>query len=51
MFIATGSPVKLCTAFGAGYFYIPGTDTCQNARQITANQFDIARLPTGSGEL
>jgi hypothetical protein len=20
--------VRVCTAYGAGYFYIPGTDTC-----------------------
>ena len=20
--------VKICTAYGAGFFYIPGTDTC-----------------------
>jgi hypothetical protein len=35
--------VRICSLYGAGYFYIPGTDTCLNTRQITANQFDTAR--------
>lgn len=34
---------KVCTLYGAGFFYIPGTDTCTNARQIVDNQFAIAR--------
>ena len=29
-----------------GFFYIPGTDTCANARQILDNQFAIARKLT-----
>jgi hypothetical protein len=33
--------VKVCSLFGAGYFYFPGTDTCidvatNDARQVTA---------------
>ena len=28
---------------GAGFFYVTGTDTCTNARQIVENQFVIAR--------
>ena len=35
--------VRICSLYGAGYFHIPGTDTCQNANQITGNQFAIDR--------
>ena len=35
--------VKICSLYGAGFFYIPGTDTCMNANQIVADQFAIAR--------
>jgi hypothetical protein len=38
--------VRICTLYGAGYFYIPGTDTCTSARQIVDNQFAIARANT-----
>ena len=38
--------VRLCTLYGAAFFYIPGTDTCVNARQIVDNQFAIARANT-----
>lgn len=38
--------VKVCSLYGAGFFYIPGTDTCTNATQIVANQFAIAREAT-----
>ncbi|WP_371126176.1 porin [Bradyrhizobium sp.] len=34
---------RVCSLYGAGFFYIPGTDTCSNARQIVENQFAIAR--------
>lgn len=34
---------KVCSLYGAGFFYIPGTDTCTSARQILENQFAIAR--------
>ena len=37
---------RICDAFGAGFFYIPGTDTCTNANQIATNQFDLARAQT-----
>jgi hypothetical protein len=37
---------KVCSLYGAGFFYIPGTDTCTNASQIVANQFAIARAST-----
>src|SRR3954451_22621528 len=32
--------VKICSLYGAGFFYIPGSDTCTNANQIATNQFD-----------
>jgi hypothetical protein len=35
--------VKICSLYGDGFFYIPGTDTCVNTRQIVADQFAIAR--------
>jgi Porin subfamily len=38
--------VKICSLYGSGFFYIPGTDTCTNANQIVGNQFAIARLST-----
>ena len=38
--------VKVCSLYGAGFFYIPGTDTCVNANQIVADQFAIARAQT-----
>lgn len=38
--------VKICTLYGAAFFYIPGTDTCVNARQIADDQFAIARAAT-----
>ncbi|WP_247990946.1 porin [Bradyrhizobium sp. 186] len=38
--------VKVCSLYGAGFFYIPGTDTCTSANQIVTNQFDLARAQT-----
>ena len=38
--------VRICTIYGAGFFYIPGTDTCLQANQIVENQFAIARAST-----
>src|SRR5262245_23618153 len=40
--------VKVCSLYGAGFFYTPGTDICTNAYQIAQNQFDIARAQTRS---
>lgn len=34
---------RVCSLYGAGFYYIPGTDTCSNAQQILQNQFAIAR--------
>jgi hypothetical protein len=38
--------VPVCSIYGAAFFYIPGTDTCVNARQIVDDQFAIARAAT-----
>jgi hypothetical protein len=38
--------VKVCSLYGAGFFYLPGTDTCGNTNQIVADQFAIARANT-----
>ncbi len=38
--------VKICTIYGATFFYIPGTDTCVSASQIVDAQFAIARAQT-----
>src|SRR5689334_4037926 len=38
--------VRVCSLYGAGLFYIPGTDTCVNANQILADQFALARQLT-----
>jgi Porin subfamily len=38
--------VRVCSLYGAGFFYIPGTDTCTSAYQIVQNQFDIAKANT-----
>lgn len=38
--------VRVCSLYGAGFSYIPGTDTCVQNRQIVDNQFAIARNAT-----
>jgi hypothetical protein len=38
--------VRICTIYGATFFYIPGTDTCVTASQIVDAQFAIARAAT-----
>lgn len=38
--------VRICDIFGVGFYYIPGTDTCQNANQIVDNQFAAAKAVT-----
>jgi hypothetical protein len=43
---AASGIVKVCSLYGAGFFYIPGTDTCTQAAQIIDNQFAIAKAQT-----
>ncbi|HLQ88788.1 MAG TPA: porin [Xanthobacteraceae bacterium] len=38
--------LKVCSIYGDAFFYIPGTDTCVNAKQIVDDQFGIARALT-----
>jgi hypothetical protein len=38
--------VRVCSIYGAGFSYIPGTDTCLQNRQVVDNQFAIARNAT-----
>src|SRR4051812_15704064 len=38
--------VRVCSLYGVGFFYLPGTDTCVNANQILADQFALARQLT-----
>ena len=38
--------VRVCTAYGAGFFYIPGTDTC--IRLSGRARLDVGYQPTGS---
>lgn len=40
--------VRVCSTYGAGFFYTPGTDTCTSAYQIGQSQYDIARAQTRS---
>ena len=46
--------VRVCTAYGAGFFYIPGTDTCLRisgrARFEGAYQTSSSRQPGASGD-
>ncbi len=52
--VASGRPaeaapveyVKICDYYGAGYFYIPGTDICQNANAIPQTQSAISGFAT-----
>ena len=41
-----GRVQKICSVYGANFFYIPGTDTCVNAGQTVQSQFDLARQIT-----
>lgn len=38
--------VRVCDIYGAGFFYMPGTDTCLQSNQVVENQFAIARAST-----
>jgi hypothetical protein len=38
--------VRVCDIYGAGFFYMPGTDTCLQTNQVVDNQFAIARAST-----
>jgi hypothetical protein len=38
--------VRICSLYGAGFFYVPGTNTCTSAQDIVTNEFAIARAQT-----
>ncbi|HEY5489814.1 MAG TPA: porin [Gemmatimonadaceae bacterium] len=38
--------MRVCSLYGASFFFIPGTDTCTNAGQIVEDQFAVARALT-----
>lgn len=38
--------LRICSLYGAGFFYLPGTDTCTNANSTIADEFAIARAVT-----
>jgi hypothetical protein len=38
--------MKVCSLIGAGYAFIPGTDTCQNLNEIADNQYAAGRAST-----
>ena len=38
--------LRVCDIYGAGFFYMPGTDTCLQSNQVVDNQFAIARAST-----
>ncbi len=41
--------VKVCDAFGAGYFYIPGTETCLKIGGLVRGQLNYSNGPLVSG--
>jgi hypothetical protein len=48
---AAASPVeyvKICQTWGAGYFYIPGTDICQNANAIGQTENALSSQTTSA---
>jgi len=40
--------VKICQTWGAGYFYIPGTDICQNANAIGQTESALSSQTTSA---
>ncbi len=43
--------VKICDSYGAGYYYIPGTDVCLNANTGVTKQQTSNGLYTGESEM
>ena len=39
--------VKVCDAFGKGYFLIPGTETCLNVPGTVRRKLNLSKNPTG----
>jgi hypothetical protein len=43
--------VKVCSLYGAGYYYIPGTDTCIKIGGFVRAETSINGLPSGAGPI
>src|SRR5271169_1847239 len=41
--------VKICSAYGAGFYYIPGTDICLRVGGYVWSEFEVNNLGAGSG--
>lgn len=46
----SGSYVQVCDAFGTGYFYIPGTETCLKIGGYVRFQTDFGRNQSGTSD-
>jgi hypothetical protein len=42
--------VKICSAYGAGFYYIPGTDICLRVGGYVWSEFDVNNLGAGAGD-
>jgi len=43
--------VKVCSAYGAGFYYIPGTDICLRVGGYVWSEFEVNNLGAGSGDV
>jgi len=43
--------VKICSAYGAGFYYIPGTDICLRVGGYVWSEFEVNNLGAGSGDV
>lgn len=41
--------VKICSAYGAGFYYIPGTDICLRVGGYVWSEFEVNNLGAGAG--
>jgi hypothetical protein len=42
--------VKICSAYGAGFYYIPGTDICLRVGGYVWSEFEVNDLGAGAGD-
>jgi hypothetical protein len=43
--------VKVCSAYGAGFYYIPGTDICLRVGGYVWSEFEVNNLGAGAGNI
>ena len=43
--------VKICDAYGAGFFYIPGTDTCLRVGGLVLADLSVSNTPNKASAL